>query len=109
MVFVECTGAIQRRIKPSADGEHAIADYFGFEALWRASPEPDIFGIEPGIRGIKTAALHVGSRSHDELVQWFEPPAIANQFAGEPIEQFRMRRLCALDAEIVDGLGDAAA
>ncbi len=51
----------------------------------------------------------VGRRTHDELVQRLHPPAVVHEPAGEPIQQFGMRRQFALAAKIIRRRDKAAA
>src|SRR5206468_12777097 len=46
------------------------------------------------------ARLLVGGRTKDQPMHGFEAPALRNEFAGEPIEKFGMRRSRAARAEI---------
>ena len=52
--------------------------------------------------------LLVGGAQHHEPVQMLERPAVFDQFDGQPVEQFRVRRGFAVGAEVV-GRGDEAA
>ena len=52
--------------------------------------------------------LAIRGAGDDQLVHALGGP-IAHEFDREPVEQFRMRRQSALDAEVVFGLDDAPA
>ena len=56
-----------------------------------------------------SAALHVDGAGHDQLVDRLEPPAVADQLAGQPVEQLGMRRRLPLLAEVARRGDDPAA
>src|SRR5439155_16024065 len=60
------------------------------------------FGRAPGY-------LAVGGRSDDESLHVFHIPAGPDEFGRQPLEQFRVRRPLALNAEVFHRLGQADA
>ena len=58
---------------------------------------------------IVRGALAIGGAHHDLLVQGLEPPAVGDEFTGQPIEQLRVRWQLALQAEVIGRVHDAAA
>ena len=93
----------------AAGGEGLVADHFGGEAVTRTAGEPDIFRIVGHDLGSGEAALAVGLREDDGFMQGFHVPAGADEFAGEPVEEFGIFGAVTLAAEVVGGLDEAAA
>ena len=92
----------------AAGGEGLVADHFGGEAVTRTAGEPDIFRIVGHDLGSGEAALAVGLREDDGFMQGFYVPAGADEFAGEPVEEFGIFGAVTLAAEVVGGLDEAA-
>src|SRR5205814_10144374 len=65
-------------------------------------PPPEaIGGVGLDVGFVDLVRLHVNGTRHDQLVDRLELPAVLDQFLCEIIEQFRMRRRIALDADVV--------
>ena len=95
-----------RTVEPATDGEDRIADLLGREP---AALEADMENSPVGGRGIRASRLLLPDGAEKDLaVDRLDRPATADEVGGEPVEQFRMRRGAAADAEVV-GRGDEAA
>jgi hypothetical protein len=53
---------------------------------------------------LRDGGLPIGCRRDDEPLHRLDVPACADEFSGEPVEQFRVAREFASDAEVLDGL-----
>src|SRR5262249_56811279 len=68
------------------------------EGAERAPPQQlvarvDLLGVGFPRGGLGAAGgLAVDGRGHEEPVQRLEPPAVADQLGGQPVEEFRVRR-----------------
>lgn len=71
-------------------------------------PEKAVVGISREARGVRLVVLAVGRAGHHQLVNRLQLPAVPDQFAGQPIEQFRMRGLVTLHAKIARRRNQAA-
>src|SRR5439155_1364384 len=72
-----------------------------FDPQRSAAPEQAIIGIDLGFLRIERGVLEISRTGHDEPVQRFQCPTSIHELAREPLEQFRMRRQFAANAEIV--------
>ncbi len=101
--------AVHFQVQLPVDGQDRIANFLGTEP-------PHVEVREQIVGRIRGQSLFAATRrhliragEHDQPVQRLEPPARLDQFAGQPIEQLRMRRRRAQVAEIVRRTDDAAA
>ena len=62
-----------------------------------------LVGVGGQTIGARMARLAIGGREHDLAMQPFERPAIGHEARGQIVEQFGMRGLFALNAEIAGG------
>ena len=85
--------------RPEA-GQERIAQHFGFEPPDAHAAEEPILGIDGVKFGAVLGRLPIGSRGDDHALQAFEFPAAGHEVVGQPIEQCRVRRRLAKDAEI---------
>ena len=98
--FFECARAVHLLVELPADEQQRIANGLGIEPGRGSPPEKPIVavGVESGLVGRGGGLVH-GTR-HDQLVDRFQLPAIADQLVREVIEQLRMRWPFATNAEI---------
>src|SRR5258706_7127533 len=75
----------------------------------RKAPEHFIIGIDPGSLLTESRGLLIGARCQDEAMQLLEAPTVAHEFAGQPVEQSRVGRALAFQAEIARGSHNSAA
>ena len=92
-------------VEASGDGEHGVADRFGVEPTAGEAPEQAVAGIEGGIAGVGVAGELVGRREHDLPMDCLDRPSSGDEPGREPVEQLRVGRRLAADAEI-RGRGD---
>ena len=98
-----------RAVEPATDGQDRVADLFGGKP---AALEADIQAPRIGGRGPVVGpgrGLLPGGAGENLAVDRLHRPAAADEVGGEPVEQFRMRRPPAADAEIVRRGDEAAA
>ncbi len=102
-------GAVKRAPEATAQGENDVPDLLGLQPPEREVAVKSIARI--GRRGCLAAArrLAVNRGGHDQLVHTLERPALAHQFVGEPVEQFRMGRPGAQHAEVARCIDESAA
>ena len=101
-------GAANRRIQQAARLQGFIANEFGGQPQARLPGQQCIIRIALLQFFADLGRLPVGGRRHDEPVELLQAPPALAEFAGETIQQFRMRRLVALRAEILRSFDDAA-
>ena len=88
-------------VQQPARGERNVLNDFGFDAKSRAAGEQPVvrvFGQEPRRN---SRCLPIAGRFNDQTVQRFNTPPRVHKFAGQPVEQLRMRRCLAARAEIL--------
>ena len=93
------TGAAHFQIQRARDGEHRVADGLGLEPARGVAPEQAAIGIHCG-GGARGRGLPKRSREQHQPLEVFHRPAAADEFIGEPVEQFGMRRAAAVGSEI---------
>src|SRR5205085_11085678 len=105
----------------AANVQRGVANHFSIEAESRAASEQAILRIGLEFFWSNARVLAVGGGSDDEANRMFNIPSRLRgtaavriqdtiaEFAGEPIEQFRMGGPFALGAEIIGGLDQASA
>ena len=108
VVRIQSARAEHAVIEQTGDREDGIAHDFGFETLRNAPTEIFVEGIELFRSRIGLRVLQVGGAGHDEPVHLFDAPPAPDEFAGEPIEEFRIAGALALSTEIVWCRDDAA-
>ncbi len=96
-------------VEGSGHVQGGVAHGFGFESARGKAPEEACIRVERGCVGAHSRILRVGVGQHDESVQVFHRPSRADELAREPVEQFRVRGFCAVDAEVAGGFDDARA
>ena len=89
------------RIEQPARRERGVADRFGLEAESRAAREQPVVGI--ALRAVRRDArgLAVGRGRDEQFQKTLRVPLAAHKFAGEPVEQFGVRRQFALRTEFL--------
>ena len=91
----------------AAGGEGLVANHLGGEAMAGTAGEPGVLRIVGhDLRG-REAALAVSIGEDDGFEEGFHIPARADEFAGEPVEEFGVLGAIALGAEVVGGLDEA--
>ncbi len=84
--------------------QHGIANFLGIQPAWDCAAKsvcwPDRMADSLS-RGF--GAELIGPRQHDRSHQLLDRPAIVNESVRQVIEQFRVGRVVARDAEIIDG------
>ena len=96
-------------VEQAGDGERLIADHLGRQAYARTARQQAIFGVALAQRRGGLRLLPVGGGRHDEALHRLDVPAGADEFGGEPVEQFGMARRFALGSKILGGLHQAGA
>src|SRR5438477_12069384 len=99
--------AADRSIELAAGDEQRVAHRFGFEPPQARATEHAVFRVTSDRFGTRCAALLVSAGGENQPVQGLERPTVADESAGEPVEQFRMRRALAEQTEVVGRAHDS--
>ena len=103
------TGAAHFFDEQTGGGEGLIAQHPRGEAMARAAGEQAVLGVALMSGGGGAGGLAVGGAGDDEAVHGLQVPTAGDKLGGEPIEQFRVRGMLGLDAEIFGGFHEAGA
>ena len=101
-------GSKQRPFQPSRHRQNRIAYRLSIQTACRVVMQQTVARIELRIRHNGCARLSKSLAQNDSADEPFDRPAILDEFRGEAVEQFRMRRRHAHVAEIVGGRDDAS-
>ena len=100
---------VHLRAQKTTGGQRDVPHHLRFHPEpWTASQQP-VVRVALGERGRHHRRLPVGRRGDDQAEERLLAPALLDEFGGQPVEQFRMRRPGALRAEVLAGLDEAAA
>ena len=91
-------------VQEATDRQCMISNHLSIHAETRATREEPVVEILLLAGGIGRGALSIGRRHHDELLQCLDVPSAGDEFGGQPIEEFGMRRQFTLAAEVFAGL-----
>ena len=95
-------------VQSTGDGQDAVADHLGIHSLQRHPPQQTVLGIDRlGCRTNRRDLL-VGRGVHHHAVQLLDAPFFFDQRAGQPVQQFWMRRPGPGVAKIRERLDQAA-
>ena len=98
--------------------KHRVADRLGLQPARRHLPKETIIRVNVewisaltiDVRGnLDVAALLPGSRRQDQSVQFFQAVATVAKPDGEPLQQLRVRRPAAVEAQVVRSVDQACA
>ena len=93
-----------------AGGEEGlVADGFGGQAEAGASCEEAVFGVAGDQIGRGGGGLAIGCGGDHQANHGFDVPVGADEFGGEPVEEFGMAGWFALDTEVLGGFDEAGA
>ena len=101
-------GTTEAAGEESADGEGGIADNLCIQSGAILAGEESIERIKCGGVGVCfVAALPIGVGGDDEADEGFAAPAIAHEFRGEEIEEFRVGGGFPTGAKVIKGAHEA--
>ena len=106
-VVGEGLAAAHGKIERPGDQADGVADLFGVEALPVLTPEIAVLRVGGGVGGNVRAGQLISLGEQDQLVQLLNGPAVFDEAGGQVVEQFRMGRGGAANAEIRGGRDDA--
>ena len=98
--------AADRQVKISADHQQRVTNTLGVQTTPVHSRQESIVRIDGGLR-VRLAAQLIGPREHETANQLLHRQSIFHKLCREEIEQFRMGRIVACHAEVVDGAHQA--
>ncbi len=96
-------------VDAARDHQQLIADHFGLQPADRHAVQQVVVRIHFRASQVRFARLPVRLREHHLPDQVLDRPAAIHNLRREIIEQLRMRRRLAGDAEVVNRLDDAPA
>ena len=108
-VEAEARSAHGLKLQLAGGREHRVADLLGAQATRREAPEQAGVLVDAGGGFVKVGRLQVGLREDDLAVQGFQFPAVGDKSLREEVEELRVRRLAAHEAEVARGVDEAGA
>ena len=100
----EKTPPASLQIQGSRDRQQTVAQRFGIQTTEILTPQQVIGWIRlEGFWILYCRRLHPGGRGEDEPVEGFDGPALADELAGQPVQQFRVSRKASHAPEIGGG------
>jgi len=90
----------ERVVERAGDGEHRVADHLGLEPGRGLAPEEAVTRVVLHRRGVEPRRLAIRGRRDDQPVHRLHAPSPRDHLRGEPVEELRMRRRTAIEAEV---------
>ena len=99
----------ERRIEKAGGPQRGIADHPAGQTETRASGEQFVLGVLGEQGGGDRRVLAIGRAHDDEPKRPLQVPAVLDEIHGEPVEELRVERAFALQAEVFDSAHESLA